>query len=446
MTSLRRQLLVSLLAALSAALMAAAYASYRLAREEADESFDYQLRQIALAQRRGDFHNVVAPGDPEEDVDFVVQVFAADGARVYLSDARSALPRPQHPGFDYLQFGNEAWRVYADKHHGKLIEVAQPLSDREELATTAALRAVAPFLVLLPLVAIMVWLIVGRGLASLSRLALLVSDRSSEDLTPLPLQDAPREVLPLIHALNSLLARLGKSLESQRSFVADAAHELRTPLTALTLQAQLIERANDNAGRNEALADLKAGLHRATHVVAQLLTLARSEPGGDGQRFHRVNLSELARAVSSRYLTLAEAHGLDLGIAAENNQAVIAGETVALEVLLANLLENAIRYTPRGGRIDIATGIEATSAWLEVADTGPGIPVEERERVFDRFYRQSGTDGSGTGLGLAIVKAIAERHGAKVMLAGVPTGGLKVKVSFSRYHGSASTEPSSRVL
>ncbi len=430
MISLRRQLLVALLIALILALVAAAYVSYRLAREEADESFDYQLRQIAIAQRRGDFRNAVASGDPEEDADFVVQVFAADGTRVYLSDSHSKLPRPQHMGFDYLKFGDEAWRVYSDNSRGHVIEVAQPLSDREELAATAALRAVAPFLVLLPVVALMVWLIVGRGLASLSRLAVLVGDRSSEDLTPLPLQGTPREVLPLIHALNSLLARLGKSLESQRSFVADAAHELRTPLTALALQTQLIERAKDDTGRSEALADLKAGLHRATHVVEQLLTLARSEPGGDERRFQTAHLSDLVGVVSSRYLTLAEAKGLDLGIAAENKQAVVSGDTVALETLLANLLENAIHYTPRGGRIDISTGMEGNSPWLEVADTGPGIPADERERVFDRFYRHIGTDESGTGLGLAIVKAIAGRHGAKVILAGVPTGGLKVKVLF----------------
>ncbi len=430
MTSLRRQLLVTLLSALSLALLAAAYVSYRLAREETDESFDYQLRQIAIAQRRGDFSNAVAQNAPEEDVDFVVQVFAADGSRIYLSDAHSRLPRPLHMGFDYLQFGNEAWRVYSDDSQGQTIEVAQPLRDREELAATAAMRAVTPFLVLLPAVALMVWLIVGRGLASLSRLAVWVGDRSSEDLAPLPLHGTPKEVLPLIDALNSLLVRLGKSLESQRSFVADAAHELRTPLTALALQTQLIERAKDDTERGEALADLKAGLHRATHVVAQLLTLARSEPGGDERRFKPVDLSDLAGIVSSRYLPLAEANGLDLGIAAENRQVVVPGEPAALETLLANLIENAIHYTPRGGRIDLTTGMDSDGVWLEVADSGPGIPAAERERVFDRFYRQIGTDGSGTGLGLAIVKAIAERHGAKVILADVPSGGLKVRVLF----------------
>ncbi len=430
MTSLRRQLLFALLTALSLALLAAAYVSYRVAREETDENFDYQLRQIAFAQRHGDFHTAVAQNDPEEDVDFVVQVFAVDGSRSYLSDARNGLPRPRHMGFDDLQFDHRAWRVFSDNYQGRIIEVAQPLSDREELAANATARAVTPFLVLLPVVALMVWLIVGHGLAPLSRLAVWVGDRNSEDLTPLPLQGTPTEVLPLIHALNSLLVRLGKSLESQRSFVADAAHELRTPLTALALQAQLIGRAKDAAERSDALADLKAGLQRATHLVEQLLTLARSEPGGDERRFKPVNLSDLASIVSSRYLTLAEANGLDLGIAVENKQAVVPGESTALETLLANLLENAIHYTPRGGCIDVSTGTTADSVWLEVTDTGPGIPAEERERVFDRFYRQIGTDRSGTGLGLAIVKAIAERHGATLRLADVPTGGLRVRVLF----------------
>ena len=431
MTSLRRQLLVALLVALSLALLAGAYVSYRLAREDADESFDYQLRQIAMAQRGGDFRDAAVPGDPEEDADFVVQVFSASGGRIYLSDSRSKLPKPLSMGFNNLKYGNEAWRAYSIANRGRVIEVAQPLSNREELAATAALRAVAPFLALLPVIGLLVWFIVGRGLASLAHLADWVGERSSADLTPLPEQGTPQEVLPLIHALNSLLARLGKSLESQRTFVADAAHELRTPLTALTLQAQLIERAKDATERSESLADLKAGLHRATHVVEQLLTLARSEPGGDERPLRSVSLSDLARSVSSRYLVLAETKGVDLGIVSEDKRAVVSGDPLALATLLANLLENAIHYTPCGGRIDISTGMEADGPWLEVVDAGPGIPLDERERVFDRFYRQVGTGESGTGLGLAIVKAIAERHRANVTLGDAPSNGLKVRISFS---------------
>ncbi len=284
------------------------------------------------------------------------------------------------------------------------------------------------------MIGLLVWFIVGRGLASLSRLADWVGERSSADLTPLPEQGTPQEVLPLIHALNSLLARLGKSLESQRTFVADAAHELRTPLTALTLQAQLIERAKDATERSESLADLKAGLRRATHVVEQLLTLARSEPGGDERPFHPVSLADLASSVSSRYLVLAETKGVDLGIVSEDQRAIVSGDPLALATLLANLLENAIHYTPPGGRIDISTGMEADAPWLEVVDTGPGIPRDERERVFDRFYRQVGAAESGTGLGLAIVKAIAERHRANVTLGDAPNNGLKVRISFSGNH------------
>lgn len=431
MTSLRRQLLVALLVALSLTLLIGAYVSYRLAREEADESFDYQLRQIAMAQRGGDFRDAMVPDDPEEEADFVVQVFAANGARVYLSDPRSKLPKPLNLGFDDLKYGNEAWRAYAIANRGRVIEVAQPLSSRDELAATAALRAVAPFMALLPVIGLLVWFIVGRGLAALSRLADWVGQRSSADLAPLPEQGTPQEVLPLIHALNSLLARLGKSLEAQRTFVADAAHELRTPLTALTLQAQLIERAKDANERSESLADLKAGLHRATHVVAQLLTLARSEPGGDERPFCTVHLADLASSVSSRYLVLAETKGVDLGIVSEDPKAVVSGDPSALATLLANLLENAIRYTPGGGRIDISTGMAADGPWLEVADTGPGIPPDQRERVFDRFYRQVGATESGTGLGLAIVKAIAERHKATVTLGDAPNNGLRVRLAFS---------------
>jgi len=276
-----------------------------------------------------------------------------------------------------------------------------------------------------------VWLIVGRGLAPLGRITRWVGERRPDDLAPLPDSGVPQEVQPLVTALNDLLGRLHQALQAQRAFVADAAHELRTPLAALNLQAQLLGRAGNDNERHEALAELQAGLRRATRVVEQLLTLARSEPGGEERPPQPVNLAELARNVTARHLPLAEAKHIDLGIAHIDDHAIIPGDATTLETLLSNLVENAVRYTPDGGRIDVTVGSDHRETWLEVADTGPGIPPAERERVFDRFYRQLGTREPGSGLGLAIVRTIARRHGATVTLLDNPGGGLRVRVAFA---------------
>jgi two-component system OmpR family sensor kinase len=242
----------------------------------------------------------------------------------------------------------------------------------------------------------------------------------------------------LVHALNGLLARLNRALGAQRAFIADAAHELRSPLTAVHLQAQLAERAASDAERAAALAELRAGLERATHLVEQLLTLAREEPGVSERPFAPVNLDELARHVIAEYAPIAAARHVDLGMVDRNgpdSDAVISGDAAGLRALLSNLVDNAVRYTPAGGRVDVALRREQGDAVLSVRDSGPGIPESERARVFDRFYRlpEAGAAGiAGSGLGLAIVKRVAERHDAAVALGpglGQPGGeGLGVTV------------------
>jgi two-component system OmpR family sensor kinase len=240
-------------------------------------------------------------------------------------------------------------------------------------------------------------------------------------------------VRPLATSLNDLLARLQAAFATQRDFVADAAHELRTPLTALQLQAQLLERATDGGERDAALEELKRGLARAGHTVQQLLTLARQEPGAAALRREPVALSELVRDGVVAQMRLAEAQGIDLGVA-EGDAVIVTGDVDALRILLGNLIGNAVRYTPRGGRVDVSCRLEDGQPVLAVADSGPGIPEAERERVFDRFYRRPGerTAGneSGAGLGLAIVRAIADRHLARVSLQDAALGGLCVRVTF----------------
>jgi two-component system, OmpR family, sensor kinase len=433
MKSIRQRLLVALLTTITVALLIGAYATYRTAREEADAMFDYHLRQLALSLRDQVFENTLPPGFvvEGEPQDFSIQVWSADGVRIYLSHPRKALPDQARLGFSTVQTGQGQWRVFATQARGQTIQVAQPMQVRERLALDAALRTVVPFLLLLPLLGFVIWIVVGRGLRPIGAVARAVTTRTPAALEPLPEASVPEEVLPLVESLNGLLGRLKDALDAQRAFIADAAHELRTPLTALQLQAQLVERARSEPDRAEALADLKTGLRRATHSVNQLLTLARQEPGAAEREPAPVGLAEIAAQVIGDLLPLANAKAIDLG-AAQVQEAVVVGDAEGLRILLSNLAGNAIRYTPRGGKVDVLTGENADGPFVEVLDTGPGIPLEERARVFDRFCRRAESAETGTGLGLAIVKAIADWHGASVSLADAPSGGLRARVQFPR--------------
>ncbi len=219
-------------------------------------------------------------------------------------------------------------------------------------------------------------------------------------------------------------------LEAQRAFVADAAHALRTPVTALQLQLQLLERAQSPDEREAATGRLKDGLKRMTHLVEQLLTLARQDPAQQLRTAQEVPLDALAREVLAEQAVLADAKSIDLGLA-RAEPIKISGDRESLRVLLSNLVDNAIRYTPSDGRVDVAVALENGRPVLSVEDSGPGIPPQEHGRVFDRFYRVESNNGSGSGLGLAIVRNVAERHGAQVELdSGAGGGGLKVSVRF----------------
>ena len=276
-------------------------------------------------------------------------------------------------------------------------------------------------------------MIVGRGLAPLRRVTRAVETRRPEALEPLADAPLPLEVQPLVHALNGLLARLSAALDTQKAFVADAAHELRTPLAAVQIQAQLVARAKDDASRREALADLQSGVTRATRLAEQLLALARAEPDGGTVR-EAVDLDVLLAECVSAHAPLAQRRRIDMGFE-ETRPAKVVADIAALRVMFGNLLDNAVKYTPDGGRIDVSLTRDAAGrACVQIGDSGPGIPAEERERVFDRFYRDSAAraraDVSGSGLGLAIVRRVAAQQGATVTLGDAAAGGLLVSVVF----------------
>jgi two-component system OmpR family sensor kinase len=254
-----------------------------------------------------------------------------------------------------------------------------------------------------------------------------VATRAASDLSPLSAEGVPEEVKPLVGELNALFARVQGTLEAQTHFVADAAHELRSPLTALKLQLQAAERARDEAARQEALGELRSGIERSIALVEQLLALARLE-GKSEQRSEPVDLEDLARQAVSDLLPSAHAKRIDLGLAT-SEPVQVTGSRESLHLILRNLLDNALKYTPAGGRVDIALGRDAQGAWLAVEDSGPGIPEADRERVFDRFYRVAGNGAEGSGLGLAIVRTVAERLGAQVQLGqSASLGGLRAEV------------------
>jgi two-component system OmpR family sensor kinase len=428
---MRRYLLATLSGVILIALVLGAAATYRLSLWEADQISDYQLRQVALSLRDQDFRDTLPPytAAAEEQFDLVIQAWDRYGTHLYLSHPHSDLPDRAQLGYTTLTTSEGAWRVFSIELRHHVIQVAQPMRVRERLAANMALHLVLPFLVLLPVLGFLVWLAVGRGLRPLAAVTRAVTARSPASLEPLSTGGVPEEILPLVQSLNDLLGRLGHSLETLRAFTADAAHELRTPLAALQLQVQLTERARSDSDRQAALSQLKDGLKRATHVVEQLLTLARQEPGVPDRPFVSVDLVSLAGRVVAEHAALAEAGGIDLGLDETQEGVVAPGDPAALAILLANLVNNAIRHTPAGGRVDVAVGNAPDGAWMEVRDTGVGIPPEDRARVFDRFYRREGTASPGSGLGLAIVRQIALRHGAQVSLDDGPGGvGLRARV------------------
>ena len=436
MNSIRRHLLFALLGAMFVVMLLGGWATYNAARDEAGTLFDYQLKQIALSLRDQTFQGPAEALARDESLDYVIRVWDLTGLTVYYSQPHQSLPELTRLGYSTADTREGTWRIFATQYHGMTIAVAQPMRVRDRLAAEAAWSSLKPFFVLLPVLGILVWILVSHGLHPLSRLARSVKARTPDSLDPLPDHDAPEEVKPLVLSLNDLLARLKAALAAQRAFVADAAHELRTPLTALQLQAQLVERAQNDAERSAALAELKNGLQRASHAVAQLLTLARQEPGAADYRLERVDLAGLARDCVVAHEQLAEARRIDLGLTRADEPTLVEGDADALRILLANLVSNALRFTPDGGCIDVACGVDGGRAFIEVTDSGPGIPAEERERVFDRFYRReavgdtrSGTT-TGSGLGLAIVRSIAERHGATIVLGDAATGGLAARVEF----------------
>ncbi|MBD8528963.1 MULTISPECIES: ATP-binding protein [unclassified Massilia] len=433
--SLRGRLLWFLLAAITLAALAQASIAYRTALDDADQIFDYHMQQMALSLRSSTPLSNTEANERVESApgndDLVVQMWSPDGVQVFHSVSRARLPQRAVLGFSNLKANGTTYRVFSIQTNNQTVQVAQDLAVRRNMAGNLALRTLGPIAVMMPILMVVVWWVVSGSLEPVARVRSQVARRQADDLSPVSEAGLPDEVRPLVHELNLLFGRVRTAFDAQQNFVADAAHELRTPLAALRLQAQSLDRAADPDARKVAVGRLTAGIDRATRLVEQLLVLARQEASAaNGVATRPVDLAELARRTVGDLVGLAQAKEVDLGLQ-HADAASVEGQLDALHILLRNLVENAVKYTPHGGTVDIAVRADKDSAEVIVEDSGPGIPPEERERVFDRFYRVAGSDAAGSGLGLAIIKAIAERHGASLKLGeSARLGGLMATVRF----------------
>lgn len=427
--SIRGRLLAGLLLLVAVMSLVTGVITYRRVLAETSNLFDYQLRQMALTLGdQASFRSgYTLPAHPENS-DFVIQIWDVFGTRIYSP----GLPFLDEAilGYSDLTVQHARWRVYALATRTAVIQVAQPWSVRERLAREAALRIVLPLLLLLSLMAAAAAWIVTRAVRPLKGLTTEIERRDVHSLMPLAMAGLPAEVSPLVQELNRLLERLAASFESQQAFVADAAHELRSPLTALSLHLQLLERARDEPDRERATTRLREAIDRATHLVGQLLTLARNEPDALPDTQVVTALDGIARNAAADVQPLADQRRIRIGVEAPTAVHVKA-DADALRILARNLIDNAVRYSPEGSGVQVSVRTDGPRwAILEVIDEGPGIPAAERSRALARFYRAPGAAEGGSGLGLAIVEAIARRHGAEVTLGDAVPHGLRARVRF----------------
>jgi two-component system OmpR family sensor kinase/two-component system sensor histidine kinase QseC len=438
-TSLRWRLLLALLSLLLGAAAVMGWVTYRSVLTQTEDLFDYQLRQMALSLRdQGEVGAADAQALANERLDFVVQIWSADGRVIYATQIHDALPNRAQLGYADVQVGPRVWRAFSVATLGRVIQVAQPLAIRRGLAADAAWRSVAPLMLLAPLLALAVWGVAALTLMPLRRLASDVRSRDARSLQPLPTAGLPDEVAPVVSALNDLLQRLGAALQAQRDFVADAAHELRSPLTALKLQLHVLHVAADDTARAHAVSDLAAGIDRASRLVEQLLALARAEPDAPIQHMETLDLVQLVQSELAALAPLARQRGTTLSLlppaemGESDTRMTVRGHLASLTSLVRNLVDNAIRHTPEGTQVQVrvARAPDTGLPMLVIDDAGAGLPEPDRERAFDRFFRRADDSTTGSGLGLAIVHAVAQRHGATVTLAESPLGGLRATVRF----------------
>jgi two-component system OmpR family sensor kinase len=432
MKSLRKQLALRLFPLYLVVSIIAALTTYFGFGRTVRQFMDDQLMGLAEAHAAQQSPVVLGRLRPEDmhEGRMLVQIFSRDGALLATACPEAKLGLAPGLGFQDVDGPLGGWRVYALRVGDHIIQTSQPQHMRSHTISSQTLLSGLPVALLIPISAYVLWMSICFALRPLDAAAQAVAARNEHDLRALPTADVPCEVLPLVEAMNRLLLRLNDAFAAQRRFVQDAAHELRTPITALNLQLEnLKSRVKDTEARDY-VQQLDAGLSRTMRLVEQLLRLARQEAPVAGNQTQQIELSAFARDAIAQIVPLADERDIEVGMSAAQALSVT-GVADDLRCVLHNLLDNAFRYTPRGGAVEISLRQESDAAVLEIADTGPGVPPEVLPRLFDRFYRIEGTQTEGSGLGLAIAKHAAERNGWRIVLVNrtpctVPCDELKV--------------------
>jgi len=412
--SLQNKLFIWLSIAILLISLLASSVSFWLSYSEAQDFQDDKLRQIALL-----VDTYKAPLEDER----ILESMDSDPKRIVVQPVISSpnvlppllkLPDNLSTGYHTVKIDGLNWRVYIYATiTGRRVAVAQEAAVRKTMARDSAILTLFPLLVLVPILILVSRRIIKAEMSSLRTLAEIIDTQNEERLSELPTGSVPDEVAPFIHAINRLLQRINLMNASQRRFIADAAHELRSPLTALSLQAQNIEKTGSYAISKERLVPLKVGLERSRHLLNQLLDLVRQQ--ASETKLLPVDLATVAVNVIEEMMPIADAKKIDLGLSQEATVKIDA-DTSAIQLLLRNAVDNALRYSPEGGEVTIRIGSENENAIIEVIDNGPGIPDTELKRVFEAFYRLPGNIQVGSGLGLAIARSIADQFKGSITL------------------------------
>lgn len=410
--SLQRHLSLVLGSAVLLAGLVAAAASFGLAYFEAKELQDDMLKQIAVLSP----DNAASISQPPElnnagisDPDSRVTIF-----HLPSDTAPAWLKRNLSPGLHTLNSDTEQMRVFVrgGQLEGKTV-VAQPTEARNEIAINSALRTLIPLLLLLPILAWLIFRIVRSQLAPITQLSKKLDEQPADRPQSIADNELPDEITPFVHAINRLLDRVNHLMGQQRRFIADAAHELRSPLSAISVQAENLMNAESLDAIRERVVPLQAGILRTRQLTEQLLSLAKTQVGTNGNS--EISVSAMARELIAEYLPLAEAKSIDLGLD-EVTSFLLSADRGALRLMLSNVLENALKYTPEGGEVTLRLFSDETNVVIEIIDNGLGIPASEYQRVFEAFYRIPGSVGEGSGLGLAIAREAATRLGGALSL------------------------------
>ena len=420
MTSLKWRLLAWLLPFYLMSAVLAVGISYMQYQASVNASMDGQMHALALSYVQGS-DGVKPPAlrplnaeQVEQHGSSIVQFWDSDGRLLVSSWPISGLTLQSDEGFRTLAIAGHDWRVYTVVPGPLWVQVVQSDDFRRHVIFDLALRAAEPVAFLFPLTVVLLWLAVSLALRPMDRLVRTIVGQDERNLAELPLGKVPKELLPLLVSMNGLLLRLKEAFAAQQRFVQDAAHELRTPLTALKLQTENLRNRLGITADTE-ITRLEGGIERMQRLVEQLLRLARQEAAAPRAGDTLVDIQEVLKDSLSALLPLAEARGIDLGFTVTEH-AEIGGDAGELRSVFDNLLDNAVRYTPAGGRVDVSLQRTAEGLCAEFTDTGPGIPPELLERVFERFYRVLGTGTQGSGLGLAIARTAAGRGGMRIEL------------------------------